>query len=404
MKLRDGWWHYFRRVPKRVRTLDGRDFVEQSTNQREARYAEAAIIVRELNEAAEHRWQMLADGLEPSAIEVGYSDAVDRARALGFSYRAIGELATPEHRDDLVRRLLELQQQGLLGAPKVVEAVLGTVDAPQIMLSKLYLTYAELSKDVQAHHRESTNRNWHNQRRRAVDFALDAIGDKPLHEITEDDGLALRAWLQGQVEAGTFQGGYANKILGWLHTMAEEVRKLKKLKFDNPFAGLRLKNAQHRKRPPFTSKFVETVLLGPNSLIDLHDEARAVVAIVASTGMRPVELVQMREGNVVLDAPIPYLRIRPDGDSLKEAAEAGLKVRHTARDIPLCGSALAAAKTIPNGLVHYKGRSDSLTSIIGKHLRNGSLLPSERHSLYSLRHTFKDRLRAARCPGEIMDM
>ena len=40
---------------------------------------------------------------------------------------------------------------------------------------------------------------------------------------------------------------------------------------------------------------------------------------------------------------------------------------------------------------------------IGKFLRENRLLPEEKYSLYSIRHTFKDRLRDVEAPEEIIN-
>ena len=145
------------------------------------------------------------------------------------------------------------------------------------------------------------------------------------------------------------------------------------------------------------------VLLSGDRLDGMSAEGRAVIAMLASTGMRPIEFARLRPGNIVLDHAVPHIRIRPAGTGAKAAAEAGLKVRHTARDIPLLGSALAAARAYPDGLTRYADKNDSMTSAIGKYLREHDLLPTDKHSLYSLRHTFKDRLRAVQAPEELID-
>ena len=81
----------------------------------------------------------------------------------------------------------------------------------------------------------------------------------------------------------------------------------------------------------------------------------------------------------------------------------GLKTKGSARRVPLCGSALAAMRSMPDGPVRYARKHNQLTTALGAYLAENSLLPTPAHSLYSLRHTFKDRLRAAQCPEEIMD-
>lgn len=54
------------------------------------------------------------------------------------------------------------------------------------------------------------------------------------------------------------------------------------------------------------------------------------------------------------------------------------------------------------GFNYYKS-ADVASNSINKYLRENSLKPTPKHSLYSLRHTFKDRLRDAGAPEEVID-
>src|SRR5882724_9954500 len=68
------------------------------------------------------------------------------------------------------------------------------------------------------------------------------------------------------------------------------------------------------------------------------------------------------------------------------------------RQIPLVGLALDAFKACPNGFTDYIDKPDYLAIILGGHIRGKGLFPSDEHTLYSLRHSFQDRLTArGRC-------
>lgn len=399
---RRGKWLYRRRVPVAVQALDGRKTIERTTKQPVANVAEACRIAREFIATDDARWALLMEGAAPSGVEVAHRKAVERARRVGFAYRTAAELAAGPL-DDILARVHALDAGGLSRSPQTIRAVLGTVDPPSIQLSQLATRYFELTRDLQRDQRKDTNRNWRNRRRRAVEIAVDQVGDVPLADIGRSEALGLRDWLLDQVEARKITAPYANKIISVLSTMTRTVSDALRLNLANPFQDLRLANAQDDQRPPFDPDYVQTTLLGPSALLAMNIEARAVIALIASTGMRPIEFARLRPGNMKLDAPVPHISIRATGRSRKEAAEAGLKVQHTARDIPLFGSALAAAKLFANGPVRYKDKNDSMTAAIGAYLRENELLPTPQHSLYSLRHTFKDRLRAIKAPEELID-
>jgi hypothetical protein len=44
-----------------------------------------------------------------------------------------------------------------------------------------------------------------------------------------------------------------------------------------------------------------------------------------------------------------------------------------------------------------------LSAAVMKHFKKHKLLPSPKHSVYSFRHSFKDRLKAAETPEELID-
>ena len=54
--------------------------------------------------------------------------------------------------------------------------------------------------------------------------------------------------------------------------------------------------------------------------------------VMIETGMRPSEIVNLRETAIHLDAPIPYVEILPDGRQLK--------TEDSKRQLPLVGVAL----------------------------------------------------------------
>ncbi len=49
----------------------------------------------------------------------------------------------------------------------------------------------------------------------------------------------------------------------------------------------------------------------------------------------------------------------------------------------------------------YLDKPDELSAILGDHLRENNLFPSEKHTLYSLRHSFQDRLTEVDAPDRV---
>lgn len=71
----------------------------------------------------------------------------------------------------------------------------------------------------------------------------------------------------------------------------------------------------------------------------------------------------------------------------------------------MVGAALAAFKKFPDGFSHL-GNAECFSAAVNNFLTVNNLRPTEDHSAYSLRHTFKDRLRdygEVGAPEEIVD-
>lgn len=90
---------------------------------------------------------------------------------------------------------------------------------------------------------------------------------------------------------------------------------------------------------------------------------------------------------IVLDAPIPHLRIAfEEGEARRE-----IKNRASERLVHLVGVTLAAARRHPNGFPRYRGKS-SYSAAINSYLRDNNLLLSPEHTVGGVRHTWEERV------------
>ena len=71
--------------------------------------------------------------------------------------------------------------------------------------------------------------------------------------------------------------------------------------------------------------------------------------------------------------------------------------------MPLVGAALAALKKRPEGFPRYLDNSSTFSATANKFLLENGLRPTEDHTVYSLRHSFKDRLIAAEAQDSLID-
>jgi hypothetical protein len=92
---------------------------------------------------------------------------------------------------------------------------------------------------------------------------------------------------------------------------------------------------------------------------------------------------------------IPHVRIMADGRRLK--------TEDSEREIPLVGVALKALTLRPRGFPKYRDKATALSATVNKFMLENGLRPTLDHSVYSLRHSFKDRLVAVETPDSLID-
>jgi len=158
----------------------------------------------------------------------------------------------------------------------------------------------------------------------------------------------------------------------------------RRLRLPEIFKGLRLAPGADKSRSPYEAQFIQDKLLAPGALDGLNDQARCILYVCADTGLRPSEVANLQPGAIHLDALIPYVQVLPVGRVLK--------TQDSEREVPLVGVALAAMKLHPHGFPRYRDKSASLSGYVNKFLSGNGFRPTKYHSVYSLRHSFKDRL------------
>ncbi len=228
-------------------------------------------------------------------------------------------------------------------------------------------------------------RRWKNPRIKAVRNFIEVCGDKPLRDITRDDLLDFREWWWDRIEAENLTPNSGNKDLGHLSQILKVVNEKKRLGLDlgSILGDLTFADDEKRKRPPFSSEWIRTKPLAPTALSGLNTEARCVVLAMVNTGARPSEITTLNETTIHLDCDTPHIEIKSDGRKVKS--------RRANRIIPLVGVSLEALKECPQGFVRYFDNAGVFGTING-YFDENKLRETPAHSLYSLRHSFEDRM------------
>lgn len=394
LKRRGESWTYCRRVPTALKSLDPRaPVIRQALGTRDLAAARRARDV--LEAADEERWAGLMSGTALPDAATRHAAAVRLALALGFGYRPAAELAEKGSWEDIAQRMDAVMPPDV---PKsVVDAALGLVDAPQATFSDAFKIYCdEINRAELAKKSPGQMRKWRVIPERAIRSFGEIVGDKPLTEISRADAVKFyRHWLDRISPADPpierMSASSGNRQIG-------ELRKLYRSYFDhvhdqperpNPFRGLSFKENNEKKRPAFSDNWIRDRFLHGNALRGLNLEARAIIWAIVETGARPSEICNLRQENILLDAEVPHIAVteRLDPDDPRQ-----LKSQSSRRYIPLVGAALAAFKAFPSGFERYQEREEALSAAVNKYLSDNGLRESAKHSLYSLRHSFEDRM------------
>ncbi len=134
------------------------------------------------------------------------------------------------------------------------------------------------------------------------------------------------------------------------------------------------------------------------------DEPRWLVALISDTGMRLSEAAGLAREDILLDADIPHVIIRPH-------PWRRLKTKGSERMLPLVGASLWAAERAVEASQHSpylfprycndKGcKANSASAALNKWLKQTI---GDGYVMHSFRHSIRDRLRAVSCPSEMID-
>jgi integrase len=392
---RGSTWHFVRRVPAEFAALDSRGIIRHSTRIKvtEDRLGRrASRVAHTFNQQLEGFWKELAAG-QSTADTTRYDQARRHARSLGYDYIPNSDLvAFPQEKR--LERLEALVTKGLANDRSAREALLGTVASPSFSLSRLFEEYETVTKDEVKDLSPDQLRIWRNGRIRAVAQFVKVVGDKPVADPSSADAIEYSEWWRKGVVADEVAAKSANKDMGQLSRMLKDISIRRRLNLPDIFKGLHLRGETDKSRLPYEPAFIQSRFLA-GALDGLNEDARFVLFVMIETGLRLSEIVNLRENTIILNAAIPHVRIIADGRRLK--------TEDSEREIPLVGVALKALRLRPHGFPKYRDNATTLSGTVNKFLLENALRPTKDHSVYSLRHCFKDRLVAVETPDSLTD-
>jgi len=376
---RNNTYLYFRRVPEDIKAFDSRRFVKISlkTDSRELAISKANT----LNKKVEAYWKELIQSGESIDL-TRFKQATKIVRELGLSYLTASEIAKLPLKQ-IEDRILATEKATL----KQTEAILGAVPPPVITVSKALTLFWDFAKDRMLNKTSDQIRKWKSPRKRAIANFIAIVSDKPITELTRVDTLRVRDWWIERIKEGDVLAQTANKDFKFVRNILDTVSDNLKLELpiDTLFRKISITAHYEKTRLPFSTGHLQNVLLSEKVLSKLTDEESSIIKVLSETGMRNVEVVSLRSDNIVLDDPIPHISLFPSKDRK-------LKTNHSRRTIPLVGHALDVFRNYPDGFSDYFDKPDYFSQIVNKKLREAGAFPTEDHTVYSLRHSFQDRL------------
>ena len=401
-----GRLQYRRRVPKHLRSLLGGEIIRRLDTQDPVEAAKRAEAVnREVErefarltasttesdtEAFERtlRWMELrgfTPGNPATASEAAGRDA--EADAILASYaRDLRREPDPDDlsRDDLLK----------------VQALKGSLEAPPMGMKDALRVY--IHERGQGRRNDAEQRRFVMERERCVRMLIEVVGDKPVEAINRADARAYRDALIGKLNSVAT----VNKYLRNLRAIFGHIITEHDLKRANPFEKMQVEDpvAARDKRDSFTDDQLVT-LVRTAKAEGLRADLRNILLILTDTGARLWEIAGLAKADVVLDADVPHILIRPN--SIRH-----LKTKSSKRRVPLVGLALEAAteavREAPEGDALFpaytsdRGNTNA-SGALNKFLANKAKVKRPGLTVHSLRHTFKDRMRNAGIPADVRD-
>ena len=239
--------------------------------------------------------------------------------------------------------------------------------------------------------------SFHTYTERNVQYVIQAIGNKDLSDYQTSDGGKFRDWL--------IKKGLASSSVKRVFATTRAITNLAiaehGLDIRSPFASVYFPELDDvTTRQPVS---IEDIKLIQYQCRSLNDEMRWLLALISDTGMRLAEAAGLEINDINLDSKTPYIDLKPNNSRR-------LKTKQSARQMPLVGASLWAAKQIKEEVIgnyafprYTKGgkcNANSASAALNKWVKK---ISSEPVTVHSFRHSIRDRLRAVQCPSDIVD-
>lgn len=234
---------------------------------------------------------------------------------------------------------------------------------------------------------------------RAINNLIVLAGDKPIDRYSRINVNQVRDQL---FERGLSRSSI-KRILGAIRAIVNFAVKEHGLPSIGAFSGIHLGEDDQQletRRQPIPQSFIRSV---QRECEQLNDQGRWLIALISDTGKRLSEAAGLHREDIYLNHEHPHLILQPH-------PWRRLKNFSSNRIVPLVGiSKWAVSRAVQETTTGFlfsrycnetKCKSNSASAALNKWL--SPRVPSG-CVIHSLRHSFRDRLRAVECPQDIID-
>ena len=234
--------------------------------------------------------------------------------------------------------------------------------------------------------------------RRNGEYVAKVLGHRPITSYSSSEAAQFRDWcFQQDMNINTVKRVFASVRSIINLTMREHG-----IEGSNAFSGTFMPDRRDAStRQPIPTDKLRVI---QNACQTTDDGPRWLVALISDTGMRLSEAAGLAREDIVLDANIPHVIIRPH-------PWRRLKTKGSERTLPLVGCSLWAAERAVEASQHSpylfprycndKGcKANSASAALNKWLKQTI---GDGYVMHSFRHSMRDRLRAVNCPSEMID-
>lgn len=381
--LRGGSYYVRRRVPTRFKAVEPREYVHLClfTDSPAVAEIKSKIVWDHMVEA----WEAKLEGKTDEG-DARMTAAQNLAARHGYAFVPVQQVAQMPIEELLKRVESIVDRRGRLDMAEA-DAALGLPEPPKILVSQVPDIFFVEAADRLLGKSEDQIRRYKAPRRKATRNFIEAVEDKTIDEVTTADLFQLKTWWLDRLQDDEVEVETANKDFTYLAAMWRHLALVKSitLQFNTTGVKFRVEEGREDGRPPFSSTWIRSKLLAAGALDGLNTDARIILLGMINTGYRPSEGAGLSEERVHLEGNIPYISIAPEPNRR-------LKNANSRRTVPLTGVSLEAFREKPGGFTRYADSSATLSATVNKFLRENGLLETEKHSMYSLRHSFEDRM------------